>query len=167
MSDQPVRDIVRRHLIPSAKCIYGFANLTGLLPSGFDDYSFGIAIARKQDDNIIDGITDGLTPEYLQHYKEINHLPLALAESIAGDLNREGIGAVAIKPTILSDINELDEKYPALRYDISHRMVAARAGPGWIGKTDLFVSRKFGARIRLVSILLNAGANALNSGEPD
>jgi epoxyqueuosine reductase QueG len=33
-------------------------------------------------------------------------------------------------------------------------MVATRAGLGWIGKTDLFISREFGPRLRLVSILL-------------
>jgi epoxyqueuosine reductase QueG len=34
-------------------------------------------------------------------------------------------------------------------------MVATRAGLGWIGKTDLFISKKFGPRLRLVSILLS------------
>jgi epoxyqueuosine reductase QueG len=33
-------------------------------------------------------------------------------------------------------------------------MVATRAGLGWIGKTDLFISKEFGPRLRLVSILL-------------
>jgi epoxyqueuosine reductase QueG len=34
-------------------------------------------------------------------------------------------------------------------------MVATRAGLGWIGKTDLFISKKFGTRLRLSSILIN------------
>jgi epoxyqueuosine reductase len=34
-------------------------------------------------------------------------------------------------------------------------MVATRAGLGWIGKSDLFVSNVFGPRLRLVSILTN------------
>ncbi|MBT6005370.1 MAG: epoxyqueuosine reductase [Prolixibacteraceae bacterium] len=42
-----------------------------------------------------------------------------------------------------------------LTLDISHKMVATRAGLGWIGKTDLFVSQDFGARLRLVSLLIN------------
>ncbi len=155
MSNQLIHDIVKRHLNPFNMYIYGLANLTGLLPSMYNGYSFGISIARKLDDDIIDGIKDAPTPEYLHHYEEINHLTLSLAETIASDLNMEGIGALAIKPTILTDNRELDEKYPTLRYDISHKMIATRAGLGWIGKTDLFISKKFGARIRLVSILLN------------
>jgi len=34
-------------------------------------------------------------------------------------------------------------------------MVATRAGLGWIGKTDLFISPVFGARLRLTSILIS------------
>jgi epoxyqueuosine reductase QueG len=34
-------------------------------------------------------------------------------------------------------------------------MVATRAGLGWIGKTDLLISKKFGPRLRLVTILLD------------
>jgi epoxyqueuosine reductase QueG len=33
-------------------------------------------------------------------------------------------------------------------------MVATRAGMGWIGKTDLFISKQYGPRLRLVSILI-------------
>ena len=162
MPNQLIHDIVKNHLKPSELYLYGFASLTGLLPAKFEGYSFGISIARKLDDNIIDAIIDAPTHEYLHHYEEINHLTLALAESIASDLNREGFGALAIKPTILTDNKELDEKYPTLRYDISHKMVATRAGLGWIGKTDLFISKKFGARIRLVSILLNGGVEPVS-----
>ena len=36
---------------------------------------------------------------------------------------------------------QFDKSLPNLRYDISHKMVATRAGLGWIGKTDLFVSK--------------------------
>jgi len=35
-------------------------------------------------------------------------------------------------------------------------MIATRAGLGWIGKTDLFISAKFGARVRLVSLLFDS-----------
>ena len=34
-------------------------------------------------------------------------------------------------------------------------MIATRAGLGWIGKTDLFISKDIGARLRLVSILID------------
>ncbi len=42
-----------------------------------------------------------------------------------------------------------------LRHYFSHKMVGTRAGLGWIGKSDLFVSVKFGPRLRLASILVD------------
>ena len=41
------------------------------------------------------------------------------------------------------------------RTNFSHKMVATRAGLGWIGKTDLLVSEKFGPRLRLATVLTN------------
>ena len=65
----------------------------------------------------------------------------------------DGIGSINIEPTTSS--SDLDSKYSImLCTDLSHKMVATRAGLGWIGKTDLFVSKKFGPRLRLVSILI-------------
>ena len=42
-----------------------------------------------------------------------------------------------------------------LRTPVSHKMIGTRSGLGWIGKTDLFVSKQFGPRLRLVSLLTN------------
>ena len=154
MTNQVVYDIVKSRLIPVDKYIYGFANLIGLLHEKFREYPCGISIGRKLDDTIMDGITDAPNPEYLRHYEDVNRQTQAVAESIACELNNTGIGAMVIKPTVLTGQNELDRYLPALRYDISHKMVATRAGLGWIGKTDLFISVKFGARLRLISILV-------------
>ncbi len=148
-------EIVKHHLAPMGEYIYGFANLTGLLDNKFNGYSYGISIARKLDDKIIDGIKDAPTLEYFHHYDEINKQLQAISEQIATDLNQAGIGALAIMPTIPISSTEFDEYLPTLRYEISHKMVATRAGLGWIGKTDLFISTNFGARLRLTSILIN------------
>ena len=42
-------------------------------------------------------------------------------------------------------------------------MVATRSGLGWIGKTDLLVSRRFGPRVRLASILTDLPLEPLAS----
>jgi hypothetical protein len=56
---QQITEIIRRHLIPAEKYIYGFADLTGLLSRKFDGFNFGISIGRKLDDAIADNISDG------------------------------------------------------------------------------------------------------------
>ena len=133
----------------------GFANLTGLLNQKFDRYSYGISILRRLDDKIVDGIKDAPTIDYLNHYTLINDQLHAVSEQIADDLNKAGIKAIPIKPTVTSDPEVFDQQMPTLRYDVSHKMVATRAGLGWIGKTDLFISKNFGARLRLTSILID------------
>ena len=155
MVNRILHQILQKHLIPSGEYIYGFASMKGLLHEKYDGYFFGISIGRKLDDNIINGIKDAPTLEYYHHYEEINRQLQAVSENISIDLQEAGIGAVAIKPTISPNSGAFDIFQKTLRYEISHKMVATRAGLGWIGKTDLFISPVFGARLRLTSILVD------------
>jgi epoxyqueuosine reductase QueG len=71
------------------------------------------------------------------------------------------ISTISIEPTFSDD--ELDDEYyKTLRADVSHKMVATRAGLGWIGKTDLFISKKFGPRLRLATILTDYPLDCVN-----
>ena len=150
-----ISEIVKKHLTPFEEYIYGFANLTGLLDDKYDGYHYGISIARKLNDKIVDGIKDVPTLEYFHHYDEINQQLQAVSEQIACDLQEIGVDTMVIIPTIPISSNEFDQYLPTLRYELSHKMVATRAGLGWIGKTDLFISKEFGARLRLASILID------------
>jgi epoxyqueuosine reductase QueG len=150
---QIIDEIVKRHLIPAEEYIYGFSDLTGLLQKKFKGYNFGISIGRKLDSGIVDRVIYGPTPEYYSHYKQINEDLAILTHRISADLNKTGIETLNIDPTVST--SELEVTYlKTLRTDLSHKMVATRAGLGWIGKTDLFISREIGPRVRLVSILL-------------
>ena len=150
---QIIDEVVRRHLIPAEEYIYGFSDLTGLLQKKFMGYNFGISIGRKLDSGIVDKVIYGPTPEYYSHYKQINEDLATLTQRISADLNKTYIETQNIDPTVST--TELEVTYlKTLRTDLSHKMVATRAGLGWIGKTDLFISRVFGPRVRLVSILL-------------
>jgi epoxyqueuosine reductase len=148
-----VEEILKSYLIPSKDYIYGFANLTGLLNKKFEGFNYGISIGRKLDDDIVNKIIEGPTLEYYSHYRQINIDLAALTNRISADLNRNDIETFNIEPTVSTA--ELDTIYlKTLRTDFSHKMVATRAGLGWIGKTDLFISKEIGPRLRLVSILL-------------
>lgn len=60
-------------------------------------------------------------------------------------------------PEYYSHYRQINEDLGLLTERISeelNKMVATRPGSGWIGKTDLFISKQFGPRLRLVSILL-------------
>ncbi len=134
--------------------IVGFANLEGLITNKFGNYVYGIVIGRKLDDRIIDSIESGPTLEYYQHYKDVNRELSEMVHHISNELNKVSISTMIVEPTLSDDA--LDEYYyRTLRADFSHKMAGTRAGLGWIGKTDLFVSEKFGPRLRLATVLTN------------
>jgi len=149
-----ISDIVKRNLIPEADFVFGFADLNGLIPRKFNGYRYGISIGKRLDDRIIDNIKEGPTIEYYNYYNQVNKELAELTRRIESDLIENKIESNVIEPTV----NQAEEKYKdylkTLTVDISHKLVATRAGLGWIGKTDLFISEKFGPRLRLVTILL-------------
>lgn len=148
-----IENILQRHLQPEEQYISGLADLNGLLDPKFEGFRYGISIGRKLDDSIVDRVINGPTKEYYSHYRQINKELENLTVEISKDLNACGMESINIEPSVST--SDLDSKYSLLlKTDISHKMVATRAGLGWIGKTDLFISKKFGPRLRLVSILI-------------
>ena len=147
-----IENALREILVPEEEFVFGFADLKGLLPEQYSDYPYGISIGKKLDPEIVDKISDGPTLEYHSHYIKTNLELQSLSEEITGRLNESGFEALSIMPSVTTE--ELDTIYnDSLRTPVSHKMVATRAGLGWIGKTDLFISHKFGPRLRLVTIL--------------
>jgi epoxyqueuosine reductase len=156
-----LRKVLQDKLSPYKDYIFGFADLNGLIDKKFPGYRYGISIGKRLDDEIINRISDGPTLEYYDYYKRINRELAELTSVIKKDLESIGIDSHPLEPTVTN----AEEKYPAylktLTVDLSHKMVATRAGLGWIGKTDLFISKKFGPRLRLVTILLKDKPEAL------
>ncbi len=149
-----IKNIIKRNLIPIQKYIFGFADLRGLIDKKFADYQFGISIGKKLEDSIVDDLENGPTIEYFNHYRRINTELAELTQRIQSDLLRVGMESMILPPTISFKVKGYEKYLEKLTYDLSHKMVATRAGLGWIGKTDLFISETFGPRLRLVSILL-------------
>lgn len=142
-----------RRLCPHPDYATGIASLEGLLAGGLSDYRYGLSLVRRLDDAVIDRIVDGPTVEYLELYHSVNRELNAKASEIAELLKSAGIDALPVKATL--DEHDLDREFNrTLRCRVSHKMVATRAGLGWIGKTDLLVSRRFGPRVRLASVLM-------------
>jgi epoxyqueuosine reductase QueG len=149
-----ISDILKGNLLPQSDFIFGFADLNGLIDKKFNGFRYGISIGRRLDDRIIDKIIDGPTIEYYTYYNQVNKELAALTRLIVNDLIASGVEAVAIEPTVSNAREKYNDYLKTLTVDISHKLVATRAGLGWIGKTDLFISERFGPRLRLVSILL-------------
>ena len=135
--------------------------MTGLLHERFEGYDYGIVVGRKLDDRIIDSVIDGPNTEYYNLYVDTNRYLSGLVKEIADELTALGIKSLAINPTP-NEVDRADDYDQTLRHTFSQKMAATRAGLGWIGKTDLFISRKFGPRLRLASILVDYPLKPLN-----
>lgn len=151
-------------LCPSDHYEVGFAYLSGLLTADLSKYNYGISLARKLDDSVINAITQGPTVEYYNLYHQINRELNYKTQKISTLFRDNNIEAYPVEATV--DDSELDDAYrKTLAYSVSHKMVATRAGLGWIGKTDLLVTHRFGPRVRLASVLVTS--EIFDSGKPE
>jgi epoxyqueuosine reductase len=133
--------------------VIGFADMGDLIKDHYP-YRYAVVIGKRLDDSIIDEIEDGPTMPYFELYQATNDELNLITAQISRYLLQNGIPCVQIKATTQeSDIPKGYAK--TLRMNFSHKMAATRAGLGWIGKTDLLVSEKFGPRIRLATVLTN------------
>jgi epoxyqueuosine reductase len=133
--------------------VIGFAFMGRLLKGKLKDYSYCIVIGKKMDDRIINSIIDAPTPEYFDLYDSTNKELNELSIKLSGFLDSKNISHIIIKPAgIMLDSKNYNPE--TLTYYFSHKMAATRAGLGWIGKTALMVTKKFGPRVRFVSVLL-------------
>jgi len=146
--------LIRQTIPDDSQHLRGLADLSGLLHERFNGYGYGICIGKKLDDSIIDSIIAGTNMAYYRLYKETNVYLLGLVTDLAAKINALRIRSLAITPTS-NQLYRSPEYTRTLRHYFSHKMVGTRSGLGWIGKSDLFISKKFGARLRLASILVD------------
>ena len=134
-------------LLQNGASMVGFARMGDLASSSGSDLKGGISIAAALDPHIIRDIKEGPTREYYREYKRVNSLLSRLGDTAAGILGKYGFRALKLEPT--EDITGSTH----LCSSLPHKTVATRAGLGWIGKTALLVTGKFGSAVRLNSVL--------------
>lgn len=145
--------------------IVGFADMTGLVEDYFSSYRYAVSIAQRLDDNVVDEICTGPTEEYCELYDQTNYELLGKTHAVSNILTAANIPNLAIQPTVEDE--ELDKEYfETLRTSFPHKLPATRSGIGWIGKTDLLVTHRFGPRVRLASVLFAESEHPITVGTP-
>ena len=135
--------------------LIGFGDMSSALDSPFSAgalvsrFPVGVAVAIPLPVNIVRGIADGPTKEYLDTYQKMNGQLDHIVECGAEFLQKQGFRALAQTCEYVS-AQALQGNF------IPHKTVATRAGIGWIGKSCLLVTEKYGSAIRLSSILTDA-----------
>jgi epoxyqueuosine reductase len=110
----------------------------------------GISIGVALSPQIVAGITRGPTTQYAEEYRRANALLDGLAADVAVLLRELGFQAVAGRTTV----DKLDPQ--TLATPLPHKTVATRAGLGWIGKSALLITRRYGSAVRYNTVLTDA-----------
>jgi len=156
------RDSLENHARNLGADLFGVADLGLFQPyDGVDvsllSFPFGISIGMRLSDAILERITvEDPTPEYAFHYKAANALLDDIALRITGRIQKEGYAALPIPASQIT-------REALHQGAISHKAIAAIAGLGWIGKSQLLINPRFGPRLRFSSVLTTM---PMKAGEP-
>lgn len=134
-----------------------FNNLSEKTCHGLD---IGISIGVKVSTRILEDIDDHPTRLYMHHYKSLNILIDQIALKLSSIIEEEGFDAIPIPASQIVDW----EKQTA---HLSHKMIAVRAGLGWIGRNNLIINPRYGAAVRYGSILTNMPLTTAHPVETD
>ena len=153
----PLNSQIESNLIKEGASLVGFADVNELPAIMRDSMKSAVSIAVALDASVIKGISNGPTTEYYQEYNRVNKLLSDLCKKTADDLQKNGYKTSIIEPTV----EQLDFK--TLTTKFQHKTAATRAGLGWIGKSALLITEKYGSAVRLATVLTDA---EFEVGEP-
>jgi epoxyqueuosine reductase len=151
-----INDEITSFLLANGASLVGFADLKEIDAEAIDNFPYGISIAIALSPQVVSGIKIGPTAEYHTEYKKVNDLLDDLAQKTALLLIKKGYKARVRPATFEEDKSTLTAKLP-------HKTVATRAGLGWIGKSNLLVTRRYGPAVRLTTVLTDA---PITTGKP-
>ncbi len=122
----------------------GFSAITP--PSEYPDLTNAVTIVLRLSDAVIDTVNSGPTHTYFHHYRTVNAF-LDRLSLRAGIFLEQAGGKYVCVPA-----SQSTQGFSGL---FSHKEAAVRAGLGTIGKSALFLSGRFGPRVRLATVLTN------------
>lgn len=139
-------DYLTEKLYEKGATIVGFADLTVHPVDIRRGYNYGISIAVALNPHIVSRIPSGPHLEYYEEYKNVSNKLNDLCEYTATLIADKGFNAFPQSRRFIKQ-----DKY--WRTPLPHKTVAALSGIGWIGKSALLVTEKYGGAIRLTSVL--------------
>lgn len=122
----------------------GFAKCTD---TPFDGMENAVVMVFRLSDAVVDQIDTAPTHTYFQHYRTMNAYIDSVSLQLTTMLMQKGYRAAAVPAS--QSVNGLSGIY-------SHKKAAVSAGLGYIGKSCLFISKKYGPRIRLGTVFTDA-----------
>lgn len=153
--------------IKNGATLFGVANLLPVhdyIKENYDprylDLDKAIVLGVPYPKEIINELADGPTHTYLYYYKILNTKLDDIALQVAIHLEANGHRSFPIPASQRVTDSRLNGIF-------SHRLAAHLAGLGWIGKNASLITKEYGPRLRLVTILTDAPLDCNASFEGD
>ncbi len=141
----------------------GFTQTKPLSETYAEKLPYTISFTVKLSDFVVDEIADAPTFAYFQHYRTANAFIDRLIFEIGTYIQQQGYRYLPVAAS-----QSIPDGKGGLCGLVSHKAAARQAGLGSIGKNDIFISKKYGPRIRLGTILTNMPFNTVVETEnPD
>lgn len=141
-----LKEALFRLLAEKGARLMGIANLTGIVSGSM---TTGISVAVPVPRHIVRDLQTAPTKEYYDAYHSLNAQLDDIVSCGAAFLQENGYQAYANTTRVV----KTDSNW---RTPLPHKTVATRAGLGWIGKSCLLVTGKYGSAVRLSSLLTDA-----------
>ena len=106
-----------------------------------------VSIAVKLSDSVLATIDDAPSFAYFQHYRTANALLDNITFRLSRKIEEYGFSAFPIAGS------QSQGKNNPYRGVIPHKTVASLSGLGYVGKSGLFLTEKYGSKVRLGTIL--------------
>lgn len=129
----------------------GFSNLEEAIPEEFSHLKYGVSIVVRLLDEVVNQIDNAPTFTYFHHYRDTNTQIDQVCLKLSQMIQEQGYLAMNV-PASQTVNDATEEKYRAI---FPHKTAAVMAGLGWVGKNDLFITKEYGPRVRLGTILTN------------
>lgn len=115
---------------------------------------YAVSFVIPLSDTIVDSITDAPTHTYFHHYRTVNTLIDSIALRCGLMLSKKGYRYVPVAAS---------QSVKGTYGIFSHKYAAALSGLGSVGKSGLFISERFGPKVRLGTILTDCEFDVENS----
>jgi len=140
---------LRNYLISEGATEASFADITDFTPK--KGLNTGVIFYITYPKEIIRNMQNAPTQEYVDELVSLNTRLDELGIKCEEYLISKGYNAYAqTKKRLGTDFGEFNS------FELPHKTIATRAGLGWIGKSALFTTKKYGSALRLSSVLTDA-----------
>ena len=127
--------------------LVGFCKLTEAPVKQLPNHIYAVSIGVKLSDAVLATIDNAPSFAYFQHYRTANTLLDQISFRLCREIEKSGYTALPVAAS-----QSLGKNNP-YRGIFPHKTAAVLSGLGFVGKSGLFLSEKYGSKVRLATVI--------------